>query len=169
MAVNKVIFGNDTLIDLTSDTVTASTLAMGVKAHNKSGILITGTMSGSGYKINMTTPDQELFGQDITITKDGQTVGTTSFDNEGNATYTVTSPGDYILIVVYDGKMTSIPVTVDDTNVEIRGVLNHEDWLTAGGLDPSDYADLDAVLADEKAIRQLMTVHNSVDYLVSFF
>lgn len=169
MAVNKVIFGNDTLIDLTSDTVTASTLAMGVKAHDNSGILITGNMSGSGYNIIMTTPDEELFGQNITITKDGTVIGTTSFNNEGKASYTVKTAGDYILTVAYDGKVTNVPVTVSDTNVEIRGVLNYEDWLTAGGLDPSDYADLDAVLADEKAIRQLMTVHNSVDYLISFF
>lgn len=45
MAVNKVIYGNNTLIDLTGDTVTADKLAQGVTAHDKSGSAITGTMA----------------------------------------------------------------------------------------------------------------------------
>lgn len=44
--VNKVIFGEDVLIDLTSDTVDAEHLADGYTAHAASGELITGTMSG---------------------------------------------------------------------------------------------------------------------------
>lgn len=49
MAVNKVIFGGDTIIDLTADSVTPETLAVGVTAHDKSGTKITGTMeAGSG-------------------------------------------------------------------------------------------------------------------------
>lgn len=37
MAINKVIYGNDVLIDLTADTITASDLASGVTAHDASG------------------------------------------------------------------------------------------------------------------------------------
>ena len=43
MARNKVIFYGETLIDLTTDTVTADKLAEGVTAHDKSGAVITGT------------------------------------------------------------------------------------------------------------------------------
>lgn len=43
--VNKVVYGGDTLIDLTGDTVTAATLLTGIKAHDKSGAPITGTCS----------------------------------------------------------------------------------------------------------------------------
>ena len=43
--VNKVAFANGTvLIDLTSDTVTASSVLAGVTAHDKSGAKITGTL-----------------------------------------------------------------------------------------------------------------------------
>ena len=42
--VNKVVYGTDTLIDLTADTVTPSTLMQGYTAHDKSGALITGTL-----------------------------------------------------------------------------------------------------------------------------
>lgn len=42
MATNKVIFGNEVLIDLTSDTITASDLLYGKTAHDRSGATITG-------------------------------------------------------------------------------------------------------------------------------
>ena len=43
MAINKIIYGGNTLIDLTGDTVTPEQLAEGVTAHDKSGAKITGT------------------------------------------------------------------------------------------------------------------------------
>lgn len=46
MGVNKVEYGGETLIDLTSDTVSADTLAEGETAHNAAGEEITGTMKG---------------------------------------------------------------------------------------------------------------------------
>lgn len=42
MAVNKVIFNNTTLLDLTADTVAASNLLNGYTAHDASGAAITG-------------------------------------------------------------------------------------------------------------------------------
>ena len=50
--VNKVQYGNTTLIDLTSDTVTADKLMQGYTAHDRTGAVITGTAtggSGDGY------------------------------------------------------------------------------------------------------------------------
>lgn len=43
MAINKVIYGGNTLIDLTGDTITAADLKTGVTAHDNSGAIITGT------------------------------------------------------------------------------------------------------------------------------
>lgn len=48
MAVNKVIYGGKTVIDLTADTVTSDTLAKGTTAHNAKGEQITGTMESGG-------------------------------------------------------------------------------------------------------------------------
>ena len=42
--VNKVVFGNDTLIDLTGDTVQAGDMLSGVTAHDRSGAAIQGTL-----------------------------------------------------------------------------------------------------------------------------
>lgn len=46
MAINKVEYYGNTLIDLTEDTVTPETLSAGVTAHNAKGEKITGTMQG---------------------------------------------------------------------------------------------------------------------------
>lgn len=48
MAYNKVVYGGDTLIDLTGDTVTAADMLSGKKAHDKSGESITGSMTNRG-------------------------------------------------------------------------------------------------------------------------
>lgn len=43
MAVNRVLFGDEIVMDLTADTVTPETLAAGVTAHNAAGERIVGT------------------------------------------------------------------------------------------------------------------------------
>lgn len=54
MAVNKVVYGNRTLIDLTEVTVTADTLLEGYTALDKRGELITGrAVAGSGEAISI--------------------------------------------------------------------------------------------------------------------
>lgn len=47
MAVNKVQYAGNTLIDLTSDSVTADQLLSGVTAHAATGEVITGTLEAS--------------------------------------------------------------------------------------------------------------------------
>lgn len=47
MAVSKVVFDGDTLMDLTADTVSAETLAEGATAHDAAGNAITGTMKAA--------------------------------------------------------------------------------------------------------------------------
>lgn len=48
MGINKVVVNDEVKLDLTADTVSPSTLALGITAHDKSGELITGTMESGG-------------------------------------------------------------------------------------------------------------------------
>lgn len=57
MAVNKVIYGSDVLIDLTDDTVNESSLKQGYTAHDCHGNLITGTHVESGGSSGAGLPD----------------------------------------------------------------------------------------------------------------
>ncbi len=51
MAVNKVNYDGQTLIDLTEDTVTADKLYSGYTAHDAAGVRITGTLVPGGSTI----------------------------------------------------------------------------------------------------------------------
>jgi len=44
MAINKIVYNRQTLIDLTNDTVKAENLLKGCTAHQADGTLITGTL-----------------------------------------------------------------------------------------------------------------------------
>lgn len=51
MATNKVVYGDEVLMDVSKDTVTPETLAQGVTAHNADGDPIVGTMTSGGSAV----------------------------------------------------------------------------------------------------------------------
>lgn len=59
MGVSKVIYGNTTLIDISGDTVTSSTLISGETAHDASGTAIIGTASKIVITSDGTTPPSD--------------------------------------------------------------------------------------------------------------
>ena len=58
--VNKVVQGSTTLIDLTGDTITASDLAYGVTAHDRSGAPITGSSTKDSDTSDATATASEI-------------------------------------------------------------------------------------------------------------
>lgn len=60
MAINKVIYGGETLIDLTNDTVTADKMLTGYTAHDKSGAPVTGTCDYDSNTQDATATAAEL-------------------------------------------------------------------------------------------------------------
>lgn len=74
MAINRVDFGGNTLIDLTGDTLeSAEQLLKGIIAHAKDGSVITGLMEAGGGGGNLVTgevafeSDLNLYNQSLTI------------------------------------------------------------------------------------------------------
>lgn len=69
-----------------------------------------------------------------------------------------------------DGKVVSVdtePLLEWGTyNVTLESGFNFREWLNRGRVEKT-FTSLDDVLADEPTVRQLMTVHDSVDYLVT--
>ena len=51
-------------------------------------------------------------------------------------------------------------------NVTLKSGFNFREWLNRGRVEKT-FTSLDDILADEPTVRQLMTVHDSVDYLVT--
>lgn len=60
MAINKVVYGTRTLLDLTEDTVTAADLVSGKTAHNKAGEPVTGELVIQHYYTGSSAPAASL-------------------------------------------------------------------------------------------------------------
>ena len=63
MAINKVVYGSQTLIDLTGDTVSVSDVVSGVTFHLRDGSIGTGTIiNGNNLEYGLTDGTLPLVG-----------------------------------------------------------------------------------------------------------
>lgn len=104
--VNKVIYGGNTLIDLTSDTVTADKILSGYKGHAASGAPITGTCTYDADTRDATAAVAEVLNTK-TFYKNGSKL-TGTMPNHGAVTGTITTvDGTYTIQNGYhDGSGT---------------------------------------------------------------
>lgn len=131
MAINKVVFGNQTLIDLTSDTITASDLASGVTAHDASGASIT----GSSTKDSDTSQDTALVGE-ILYGKTAHARGsqlTGTMPNNGAVTGTITTVAqEYSVAQGYHDGSGKVKI---DTTEQAKIIANNiKDGVTILGV-----------------------------------
>ena len=106
---NKIIYGGNTLMDLTGDTVTAATMLSGYTAHDKSGAAITGTCT---YDSNTTdanaTAAEILLGRTAYVNK---TKRTGSMPNRGAVAGTIsTVAGTYTIQNGYHDGSGSVAI-----------------------------------------------------------
>lgn len=110
---NKVIFNGDVLIDLTADTITASDLAKGKTAHDKSGALITGTNT-----YDSDTSDDTATAAEILATKTAHARGTQltgSMPNNGAVTGTInTVDGSYTIPIGFHDGSGKVSINTTD-------------------------------------------------------
>lgn len=131
MAINKVIYGGTTLIDLTADTVTADKLAKNVTAHDKSGTIITGTNTYDADTSDATATAAEILSTKTAYVNGNKVTG--SMPNRGAVTGTIsTVDGEYTIPQGYHDGSGSVSILATEaakiipTNirdgVEILGV-----------------------------------------------
>ena len=94
--VNKVVYGNRTLIDLTSDTVTKDKILSGFTAHDKSGATITGTCDFDVNSTDATVAVAEILDGKTAYARGAKLVGT--MPNKGAVNGTITTKAEQFTI-----------------------------------------------------------------------
>ena len=159
MGNSKIIFGNETLIDLTSDTVVASKLLTGYTAHGADGEAITGTCDFDADTSDATATAAEiLIGK--TAYKDGSKL-TGTMPNKGSVEGVIsTKSGTYTVPLGYhDGggsvgidsteQAKLIPGNIKD-GVQILGVTGTYtgEGVTAQAKEVTPYTTQQTILPD---------------------
>lgn len=131
MGINKVVYNNNTLIDLTADTVTTATLLSGATAHDNSGAIISGACTYDADTSDATASVSEVLYGETFYGQGVEKIGT--MPNRGGVTGTIsTVAGQYTIAQGYhDGsgyceidstEQAKIIATNIKSGVEILGV-----------------------------------------------
>lgn len=139
-----------------------------------------GTGNGSGgdlkpFIVEFTASNNDYNGQTVTMKYLGTPhIGEVVSDVSGTVvnrqlTLYPMHDGDWsITSETVSGKPFSYKITLDKWRkytVTLKNGFDVKEWLKQGRWTGTQYITLENVLADEKCVRQLMTVHDSVDYL----
>ena len=129
--INKVIYGGQTLIDLTADTVTADKILSGYTAHDKSGAVITGTSTYDSDTSGDTVAVAEMLSGKTAHARGAQLTGT--MPNNGAVSGSInTVSGAYTVpqgyhdgsgtVAISSTEQAKIVATNIRSGVEILGV-----------------------------------------------
>ena len=129
--VSKVVLSNGTtLIDLTSDTVTAGSMLSGTTAHDKSGAVITGTCTYDSDTSEDTVAVAEILSGRTAHARGTLLTGTMT--NNGAVSGTISSKSAYVVPQGYhDGSGT---VSLDSTSASLLVPANIRENITILGI-----------------------------------
>lgn len=132
MAINKVIYGGNVLIDLTGDTITPDKLAEGIKAHDASGAQITGTSTFDADTQDATAAAAEILSGKTAYVRGSKVTGT--MKNNGGVTGTISSKSEQYTIPqgFHDG---SGKVSIDATEQAKLIPANIREGVTVLGVE----------------------------------
>lgn len=166
MAINKVIYGGKTLIDLTIDNVTADKMLSGTKAHDKSGAQITGTCTYDADTSDANAKNSEILSGKTAYVNGEKVTGV--MKNNGAVTGTIaTKEQEYIIPIGYhDG---SGKVSIDSTEQAKIIAANIKQGVTIlgveGTLEPSSEVTAQPKSVTPSKNEQTVLPDEGYDYL----
>lgn len=166
MAINKVIYGGETLIDLTGDTITAERMLKGSTAHDKSGEVIEGACE---FDVNSTdataTAAEMLFGK-TAYARGTKLEGT--MVNRGAISGTISERDEKFVIQMgyHDG---SGGVTIDETEKEKIIPNNIRNGVTilgiVGSMTGAEEVTSQSKTVTPSTVQQTVLPDSNVNYL----
>lgn len=119
--VNKVVYGGETLIDLTGDTAVATDVLSGKKFHLKSGAQATGSCTYDADTSDATAGASEILATKTAYVNGSKVTG--SMSNRGGNNVTVTDKtGTTIPAGYYDGSGKAVIDSTSATNLVANNV-----------------------------------------------
>lgn len=166
MAINKVVYGSNTLIDLTADTVTADKLTEGYTAHDKSGALITGTNTNDVNSQDATAAVAEILIGKTAYARGSKLTGT--MPNRGAVDGKIsTKAGTYAVEQGYhDGSGTVAIDATEQAKIIAGNIKKGVNILgVEGNLEPSSDVTVQAKTVTPTAAQQVVLPDDGTDYL----
>lgn len=163
--INKVIYGGNTLIDLTSDTVTASDILTGVTAHDKSGAIITGTCNYDANTSNDTATASEILSGSTAHARGTALTGTMS--NNGSVTGTITTKaGQYTIPSGYHDGGGKVGISTTEQNKIIASnIKSGISILGVTGTYSGEAVSVQSKTATPSTSQQVILPDQNYDYL----
>lgn len=166
MAINKVIYGGNALIDLTGDSITKDKLLAGYTAHDKSGEVIEGTCSFDVDSTDATATAAEILSGQTAYARGSKIPGT--MKNNGAVTETITDKNFVYTVPIgyHDGSGTVQLDATEKAKLVPGNIKKGVNILgTEGDCEPSSDVTAQAKTATPSTVKQTILPDNGIDYL----
>lgn len=164
--VNKVVYGNTVLIDLTADTVTADKLLVSYTAHDQSGQQITGTCTYDVDSGDATVQVAEILTGKTAYARGARLTGT--MPNNGGVTLSISTADEEIAVAqgYHDGSGRVSIAEVERAKLIAANIKQGITILgVTGTLEPSSSVTVHAKTVTPSTVQQVVTPDEGYDYL----